>query len=93
MKLYAMPRWQDRAACREADMDLFFPSRGVSTAYSKALAYCAMCPVTGRCRKECDEVEALYGGTHGVWGNETPEMRKARRIIAKRRASQPLLTR
>lgn len=50
-------RWEEHAACGATDPRIFFePSR-----YGAALAVCAQCPVTARCREN-------RGGSDGVWG-------------------------
>jgi WhiB family transcriptional regulator, redox-sensing transcriptional regulator len=71
--------WRDDAACRGVDTNLFYPDRGAPSVYSRPLAYCKRCPVLAECRAEADKHEAEAMRTDGVWGGETPEMRKARR--------------
>lgn len=61
--MYEQPyRWQEDAACRDADPDLFFPERGQSLA--PALAYCAVCPV----RQECLNAAIKNRERVGIWG-------------------------
>jgi WhiB family redox-sensing transcriptional regulator len=67
------PRWSDLAACAEYDTEFFFPPKGVSA--RKAKAVCASCPVVSECR----EFALAVPEEHGVWGNTTPEERKALR--------------
>lgn len=47
------PYWQERAACRDAEPDLFFPEPDFGPAYeeqvAKAKAVCAGCPVRAAC--------------------------------------------
>ena len=55
-------RWRDRAACRDADPDLFFPLLGESA--DPARAICAACAV----RAECLTLARARGEQFGVWG-------------------------
>jgi WhiB family redox-sensing transcriptional regulator len=65
--------WRDRAACRDMDVDLFFPL-GAQEASPKAIAACAGCPV----RRDC--LDYGIGEGDGVWGGLTePERRALRR--------------
>lgn len=66
-------RWQQRAACRGMDPELFFPGRGESTREAKAA--CAQCPV----RDEC--LSAAYGGSErfGIWGGLSERERRVER--------------
>ena len=58
--------WFDDAACRDADMDIFFP---VSDAHADAAkAICAVCPV----REECLEYALNLRPADGVFGGLTP---------------------
>ncbi len=54
--------WRRRAACRGADLDLFFPGRGESA--EPARQVCAACLV----RQPCLDYALSHGITHGVWG-------------------------
>lgn len=63
--------WQDEAACRGMDPELFFPDRGTTKAeMAEALAACFSCPV----RWEC----AAYGASerYGIWGGMTGRERR-----------------
>ena len=53
--------WQDKANCKGADADLFFPERGAST--RKAKAICAACQV----RVECLEFALMESEKFGIW--------------------------
>jgi WhiB family transcriptional regulator, redox-sensing transcriptional regulator len=76
-------RWQDRAACRDEDPELFFPV-GVPTAKpyqaqeADAKKVCARCPV----RTECLTWALETGLDHGVWGGLTEHERRA--LLARR---------
>jgi WhiB family redox-sensing transcriptional regulator len=62
----AMPALPGRAACRDADPELFFPtSRGADlrAEVREAKAVCARCPVRAACA-----AWALEHREHGVWG-------------------------
>ena len=73
-------RDSERAACRDADLALFFgpgrewpKARGVRVA--KARAYCAACPI----RLACLEVAQANRETYGVWGGVDFETERAQR--------------
>jgi WhiB family transcriptional regulator, redox-sensing transcriptional regulator len=62
-------RWQERASCRTADPELFYPAKGGSLAPAKEL--CNGCPV----RAECLEYALAVGEEYGIWGGLTAEQR------------------
>ena len=66
-------RWRELAACRGADLDLFFPGRGESA--EPARRVCAGCPV----REPCLEFALRHGITHGIWGGLTERDRRTLR--------------
>jgi WhiB family transcriptional regulator, redox-sensing transcriptional regulator len=59
------PAWMKRAACRDADPELFFPTKGVKPTEAKAI--CATCPVAS----ECYEYATADRFLHGVWASTT----------------------
>lgn len=67
--------WQDRAACRGVNTDLFYPISYWSLAgraqAEKALAYCRSCPVRDACRTDAEEHDERFG----IWGGLTEEDR------------------
>lgn len=70
--------WQDRAACRDAPADDFFPvSDPLSDAYAReaarALAVCRSCPVRTPCLKFAVDTRAA----EGIWGGTTEGERSA----------------
>jgi WhiB family transcriptional regulator, redox-sensing transcriptional regulator len=65
--------WRDRAACRGADLSVFFPGRGESAEPARRI--CANCPV----RQECLEFALSHGEVHGIWGGLTVRDRRALR--------------
>ena len=68
--------WRDRAACRTADPDLFFPVSAASHAQAdtaRARAVCASCPVRSRCL----DFALTTRQAHGIWGGRTPEERSS----------------
>jgi WhiB family transcriptional regulator, redox-sensing transcriptional regulator len=73
-------RWQDRAACRGADVELFFPSDEAVAA--AALEYCTRCTVRAACLAFAMSVRE----PHGVWGGTTEVER--RRVFRRRARSQ-----
>ncbi len=71
--------WQDRARCRDHDVDIFFPEDGGSARAAKRI--CALCQV----RLECLDYALRRAEPEGVWGGLTVEER--RRLRRLRRAS------
>lgn len=70
--------WADKAACHEADPELFFS--GDETDQRTALSLCDGCPV----REPCLRFAVLDGQMHGVWGG-TLEPRRRQMIRDRRR--------
>ena len=62
--------WKADAACRDLDIDLFFPDSESDSA--PALAVCAVCPV----REECLDFAIRTRQHDGVWGGHTETERK-----------------
>src|SRR5512135_1307302 len=72
--------WQQAAACRFEDRDLFFPpeeERGRYAGFREAAAQriCRSCPV----REECLGYALAADERYGVWGGMTAEQRARRR--------------
>lgn len=72
--------WRDRAACRDADTNLFFPGPGEGHKVRDALAYCSTCPVRDACLAYAlgfadRDLPGIYGGT------TEPERRKIRKRL------------
>ena len=66
-------RWRELAACRGADLDLFFPGRGESAGPARRI--CAACPV----RQPCLDYAITNRIVHGIWGGLTERERRALR--------------
>ena len=64
-------RWRELAACRGADLDVFFPGRGQSAGPARQV--CAACPV----RQRCLDYAITNRITYGVWGGLTGRERRA----------------
>jgi WhiB family redox-sensing transcriptional regulator len=71
--------WRQRAACRGADPDIFYPVSDEEAEDAKAI--CALCPV----QRACLEWALNNRESDGVWGGATE--RERRRIIRRRRRS------
>lgn len=71
--------WQNRAACRGVDTDIFFPATEEEAEPAKSI--CAVCPVL----EACLEHALADREREGVWGGATE--RERRRIIRQRRKS------
>ena len=67
-----------RAACRDADPELFYQDR----THDEAMAYCARCPVRVQCSRLADDSETSQSHhyIYGVFGGETAGQRIRRRI-------------
>ncbi len=81
--------WQERAACRDADLEVFFPNLEpgrkvgdrLSAQVEQAKAFCRACPVHRQCLElalsaEGGRAESLR---FGVFGGLTPNERAALR--------------
>ena len=68
------PDWQDEAACRDADPELFFPDGDIRSARAQvktAKLICRGCPVSAACLNW-----ALASGQQaGIWGGLTEDER------------------
>ncbi len=70
--------WKADAACRDLDVDLFFPDSESDSA--PALAVCAECPV----RDACLDFALRSRQLDGVWGGHTEsERRRLRRRLGR----------
>jgi WhiB family transcriptional regulator, redox-sensing transcriptional regulator len=69
--------WQQLAACRHADPELFFPLSASGPSLdqiTQAKAICAGCPV----RRQCLAFALDTRQKHGVWGGMSEEERRPR---------------
>lgn len=73
--------WEERAACREVDPEVFFPAGGGGVEHAKRV--CARCPVRLHCRDFALKTRQEYG----VWGGMSEEARR----LAWRRDNPPLV--
>ena len=74
--------WRGRAACRGAELHVFFPGRGESAEPARQI--CARCPV----RQPCLDYAISHGIVHGIWGGLAERDRRAlraRHVSAARR--------
>lgn len=73
-----IPRWRENAACKDADMNLFFDSEDANLRKT-ALAFCAKCSV----QPQCLYTALVLRENHGLWGGFSPRRRRTifRRII------------
>jgi WhiB family redox-sensing transcriptional regulator len=72
-------QWRDDAACRGADLELFFPISDEAAGPAKSI--CASCPV----RDDCLEWALSSRQEDGVFGGMTPSER--RRLRRRRRTA------
>lgn len=83
-----IPRWgwQERAACRSEDLELFFGHDGEPKARrlareARAVEVCRGCAVRDNCLQQANQVPERYG----VWGGLTEEQRQEQRRADRRR--------
>ncbi|MFP4150151.1 MAG: WhiB family transcriptional regulator [Nitriliruptoraceae bacterium] len=69
--------WQQEAACRDTDPELFFSNADADR--RQALELCASCPV----RQECLEHALATRESYGIWGGTDEHERK--RLLRRRR--------
>lgn len=74
--------WQENAACRTEDPDLFFPERGSPGDSAKKV--CVTCPV----RIPCLEYALANSERYGVWGGLTERERNRLRRQSRQLFSQ-----
>jgi len=80
-------RWRQDAACRDLEIDIFFPVDEMDEASLEAKAICEICPVVDTCL----QYSLATNQAEGVWGGlDASERRRMRRRIrdqARRKAS------
>ena len=64
-------RWKERAACRGARIEVFFPGRGETAGPARQV--CARCPVCQQCLEFAVSNRIVYG----IWGGLTGPERRA----------------
>lgn len=64
------PEWMDRARCREADAEIFYP---LAPDFEEARRICRGCAV----RHECLRYALDHDEQFGVWGALSPQQRAA----------------
>jgi WhiB family redox-sensing transcriptional regulator len=82
-----MSLWRERAACRSADPDLFFPIGVTGLAIdhiAAAKAVCARCPS----QDPCLEYALQTTQDSGVWGGASEEERRVLRRARRQAARQ-----
>ena len=75
-------RWREQAACRDTDLDVFFPERGESAGPARQV--CARCPV----RQPCLDYAISNRIAYGIWGGLTGRERRAQQSRWVRAARQ-----
>lgn len=71
-------RWRELAACRGADLNLFFPGRGQTAGPAREI--CGACPV----RQACLDYALSNAITHGIWGGLSERERRGLRTSYRR---------
>jgi WhiB family redox-sensing transcriptional regulator len=68
--------WMNRAACQQADPELFFPIGKLSPdQVTEAQAVCGRCPVSADCLRYSLETAQR----HGIWGGTDEDERRLMR--------------
>lgn len=75
------PAWQQRAACRDSDPQVFFPTDGTTLAEARRI--CAGCAV----RTQCAEFALGHSLLKGIWAGESERARARRRAESGRVAT------
>lgn len=75
-------RWDQRAACRGTDREVFFPTEEDKAGINFAKRICAVCPVTVPCMQE-----AMDFNLQGIWGGTTDRQRGGMKARARRAAA------
>jgi WhiB family redox-sensing transcriptional regulator len=68
--------WQQHAACRKTDSDVFFPTSFNRSTLAAARRYCQVCPVIDTCL----EYAITIGAGEGIWGGATPAQRSLAKL-------------
>jgi WhiB family redox-sensing transcriptional regulator len=74
-----LPRWSERALCKETDPETFYPEKGGSTREAKRI--CGRCEV----KAECLEYALKHDERYGIWGGLSD--RERRRLKRKRQGT------
>lgn len=76
------PDWQQKAACRGIDTNLFFPRNALESAQAKAIIkpICGTCPVFTQCHTYA--VSFPEKALQGIWANTTDNDRRRIRHVA-----------
>jgi WhiB family redox-sensing transcriptional regulator len=78
-----IPKWHRRAACRDADPEIFYLERGGrggargQAKHAAAFALCDRCPVHAECLE--DRLSLPPGDDHGIAAGTTESERRALR--------------
>ena len=78
--------WRADSACRDADLNLFFPAGVTGPAerqIREAKAICAACPV----RKTCLSFAIETNQEYGIWGGTTEDERAVMKRLSRRPAA------
>lgn len=76
--------WSDRALCRAADPEIFFPPN--DSPATEARRICTACPVRGQCLAYAVAADEPFG----IWGGlSTEERRSLRRQLRRRQPADP----
>jgi DNA-binding GntR family transcriptional regulator len=71
--------WLDLAACKDSDLELFFPERGEQAKGQAAKGVCMGCQVQQQCRELAVRTARSREEDHGIFGGTTPHERSSLR--------------
>lgn len=74
----------DKAACKNADPEIFFADTNNKDIVATAKSYCGICPIVLQCL-----TYALANEEHGIWGGTT--MQERLRVIDNPKARKELI--
>ena len=61
--------WRTKAACRGADISIFYPHYVSAETMLRAATFCSTCPVVNQCRTYASSLlRQSWDGYHGIWG-------------------------
>lgn len=79
--------WDNEAACRSVEPDIFFPETTSQRAIAAAKVVCYGCPVRAKCLEYALEARLDHGVFGGLTEAERRSLRRSRQRRARRLAS------
>lgn len=70
-------QWWRHAACKDMDVNIFFPESKAQNRYDEARKICATCPVID----ECLDAAIIEGSWDGMYGGMTRDQRRGLAVV------------